>query len=96
MGELSDRKVDIFNAMILQEISLISAYDSLVLMNFYKLLACVDDVNWNNGAGHNCSSYTYIWCEDGKAKPGMEWTLGENYRYPEHHCCTCGKLNNSK
>ena len=64
--------------------------------NFSKISACVDDANWNNGAkqkkgGYNCKDYAKLWCENGKARPGQEYSLGKDFNYPEKHCCVCGK-----
>jgi len=54
--------------------------------------ACEDTEGFTNGANHGCESYEKLWCENGAAKAGFEWTLGEQYRYPENNCCVCGKL----
>ena len=50
-----------------------------------------DILNFQNGAGHGCSSYAKRWCKDGKAIPGQEWTLGAKYHFPEKNCVVCGK-----
>ena len=62
-----------------------------MLTNDLNLIACVDDENWHNGFWHDCAKYAEEWCENGNAKPGQEWTLGEKYNFPERHCCICGK-----
>ena len=58
-------------------------------MNF--TVGCTDTPSWQNGYGHDCSSYEKRWCENGAAKTGQEWTLGAKYKYPESNCCVCGK-----
>jgi len=56
------------------------------------MITCTDTPNFNNGYGGGCGSYAkYGWCENGAAKPGLEWTLGATFKYPERNCCVCGK-----
>eukprot|EP00808_Paulinella_micropora_P007749 g81599.t1 len=53
---------------------------------------CVDTPSWSNGVQQTCASYiTYGWCRNGAAVPGLEWTLGAGFLYPEENCCACGK-----
>ena len=54
-------------------------------------VGCTDTASWQNGYGHDCSSYGKRWCENGAAKPGQDWTLGATFKYPENNCCVCGK-----
>ena len=54
---------------------------------------CTDTTGFSNGHGHGCASYDAHWCADGKAKSGMEWTLGKKFKFPEKNCCSCGKTN---
>ena len=84
--------------MKLQRNNLKCRYSSynLLILNFFNFLACVDNANWNNGHGYNCANYAEKWCENGKARPGQEWALGERFNYPEQHCCVCGKSGNNK
>lgn len=53
---------------------------------------CHDTMGWRNGAGWDCNGYaSQRWCAGGAALAGMEWTLGEGWKYPERNCCVCGK-----
>jgi len=54
---------------------------------------CVDTPGWKNQENpyYGCDLYKINWCSNGAAKPGMEWALGEAWRYPEKNCCVCGK-----
>ena len=48
-------------------------------------------MGWLNGAARDCKSYEQNFCENGAAKPGFEFALGNVYNYPEDNCCACGK-----
>jgi len=53
---------------------------------------CEDTPGFTNGAGHGCASYaSRKWCSNGGAAPGLEWTLGSKYKFPEKNCVVCGK-----
>ena len=54
-------------------------------------VGCIDTPSWQNSYGYDCSTYGTLWCENGAAKLGQEWTLGATYKYPENNCCVCGK-----
>merc|ERR1711862_671311 len=42
---------------------------------------------WNSMRhGFGCVDYAERWCENGAARSGQEWTLGETFRYPENNC----------
>lgn len=56
-----------------------------------KVGICGDASDWSNGYGHNCASYASLWCHNGVARIGKEWTLGAKYNHPEQNCCACGK-----
>jgi len=52
-----------------------------------------DTYGWENNNGHACSKYeTMGWCVDGGPGPGFEWTVGEEFNYPEKNCIVCGKI----
>ena len=57
----------------------------------FNLQEMTDTKDWVNGDGYGCASYASRWCENGGAKEGQEWTLGQRYNYPENNCCVCGK-----
>jgi len=54
--------------------------------------SCTDTADWTNGFGKNCSTYASEYCENGGAKSGSHWTLGQKFNQPEANCCACGKL----
>jgi len=52
---------------------------------------CVDTPGWKNTKNFGCDVYKAIWCSNGAANSDFEWTIGENFGYPEKNCCVCGK-----
>jgi len=63
---------------------------------------CVDTPGWVNGwngDGWDCDFYANGhaewgfegWCANGAARAGSEWSLGEEWNFPERNCCACGK-----
>jgi lysophospholipase L1-like esterase len=54
-------------------------------------MACTDTDGWQNFSGKRCADYDREWCAHGRFVPGAEWTGGEQFNYPEQHCCSCGK-----
>ena len=55
-------------------------------------MACTDDEPWENHSGKHCADYSSeSWCARGGFVPGAEWTGGEQFNWPERHCCECGK-----
>ena len=55
-------------------------------------MGCTDDEPWENHSGKNCADYSSeSWCARGGFVPGAEWTGGEQFNWPERHCCECGK-----
>ena len=55
-------------------------------------MACTDDEPWENHSGKSCADYSSeSWCARGGFVPGAEWTGGEQFNWPERHCCECGK-----
>ena len=52
---------------------------------------CINTDDWSNGQWkQTCDDYAAV-CEDGVARPGLEWILGSEFNYPENNCCVCGK-----
>ena len=65
-----------------------------MVVNIYPLsnyldLDCIDTEQWENAIGMNCNYYAKEICENGAAKAGKEFALGENNNYPEINCCAC-------
>ena len=55
-------------------------------------MSCTDDEAWENHSGKRCADYSAeSWCTRGGFAPGAEWTGGEQFNWPERHCCECGK-----
>ena len=54
---------------------------------------CVDTPDWSNSNTwkSGCEEYNIRFCDKGKARPGMEWSLGSTWNFPENNCCSCGK-----
>ena len=53
---------------------------------------CVDNDQWHNLFGFDCTHYTEYVCENGTTRPGWEGSLGSTYNYPENNCCACRKI----
>merc|ERR1712176_949643 len=43
------------------------------------------------GGGWTCKKYANTWCESGRARENLDWTLGVGFNHPEDNCCACGK-----
>eukprot|EP00965_Chrysotila_dentata_P221497 6192413-Pleurochrysis_carterae.AAC.1 len=55
-------------------------------------MACTDDLQWANPYGDRCDDYLVkAYCLNGAFLPGMEWTGGGTFDFPEQHCCACGR-----
>ena len=52
---------------------------------------CTDTTSWYNGFNRDCLYYAEKICQNGDARPGMDYSLGSKYNYPEKNCCVCGK-----
>lgn len=55
---------------------------------------CINTHGWRNQYGVDCDAYrSKQWCNAGELLES--WSGGEAYRWPEHHCCECGKAKPS-
>ena len=53
---------------------------------------CTDTKDWLNQYGAGCEAYLADGhCNGQGFADGHKWTAGEEYGYPELHCCVCGK-----
>ena len=53
---------------------------------------CHDTPGWHNQYDKDCASYLAEGRCGGKGfLPHEEWSGGEEFRFPENHCCACGK-----
>ena len=53
---------------------------------------CTDTKDWLNQYGAGCEAYLADGhCNGQGFADGHMWTAGEEYGYPELHCCVCGK-----
>eukprot|EP00966_Prymnesium_polylepis_P245541 5680452-Prymnesium_polylepis.2 len=55
-------------------------------------VACVDTSRWVNQYGLGCDGYAAEGhCLGGDFILGHKWSGGDKFRYPERHCCVCGR-----
>ena len=61
-----------------------------MLWHVLALGACVDDAAFENNSGKRCTDYViHGWCTGSGFAAGKEWTGGEQFNFPEMHCCAC-------
>lgn len=54
---------------------------------------CRDTPTWKNPYGLDCLGYVREGhCFKGGIVPGHSWAMGEQFGWPELHCCACGKI----
>ena len=56
--------------------------------NRSSFLECKDDPTWKDNDERTCMDYK----KEGDCKNGFANKFGSKYKYPELHCCECGKL----
>lgn len=59
----------------------------------HKYAQCEDTRGWLNNYMRDCPMYDVQYCSrNGVVRPGLNFSIGKKFNYPERNCCSCGKV----